>query len=116
MGLWNTPLYYIVHFEVRICTLCNLYCMVQLAALTVYFVHMRAYVGEGNGVYEITTEFKVVIVLSVDKGSFSISPSEPITPYIPHVSLDSLCADRAGPIVVLLDHVTQICIFFKCVE
>lgn len=50
--------------------------MLQLAALTLYSVHMRACVGEGNGVYEITTEFKVVIVLSVDKVSFSIAPSE----------------------------------------
>lgn len=76
MGLWNTPLYDIVHFAVRIHTLCNSYWMLQLAALTLYSVHMRAYVGEGNGVYEITTEFKVVIVLSVDKVSFSIAPSE----------------------------------------
>lgn len=59
--------------------------MVQLAALTVYSVHM----WERGMVF--MTEFKVVIAISVDKVSFSITPSEPITPYRPRFFGLPLC-------------------------
>lgn len=69
--------------------MCTSYCLLQLAALTVYFAHVHACAGEWNSVRETTTDLKVVLVLPVDR----VSPAAPIGPYS-GVFVDVLCAQQ----------------------